>query len=327
MKSLKILFLIEGNNKIGMGHIYRTSNLALVLKKRGHKIIFLSRSKILKEIIPQKILLIFNTGSKIDLKKKIEEINPDISIVDKLEESSEILNILKKYSKLIGIDYTSKNKNIFQYGINILYPNSGIKEISLSGFEYAIINPKFVSKRFYVKKHPKSIIVLQGGSDTKCFTVKILNALNHLQDDYKITAILGPAFNCWKKLKKISNKYKRNLRLIHNPKDLLKEMMTHDLAITAGGMTLLELCRLGIPSIIICGEDFENETAKLIENKGFGKNLGYGEQVSQKIILSATRNLLENYNLRTKMSKKGKMIIDVKGAKRVTRIIEDIGEV
>jgi len=27
------------------------------------------------------------------------------------------------------------------------------------------------------------------------------------------------------------------------------------------------------------------------------------------------------------MSKKGKMIIDVKGAKRVTRIIEDIGEV
>ncbi|GAI18633.1 unnamed protein product, partial [marine sediment metagenome] len=55
--------------------------------------------------------------------------------------------------------------------------------------------------------------------------------------------------------------------------------------------------------------------------KGFSVNLGLGKQVSKKKILETVENLLENYELRQAMSRKGKQLIDAKGAERIAEII------
>ena len=90
-------------------------------------------------------------------------------------------------------------------------------------------------------------------------------------------------------------------------------LKNYDLAITAGGMTLLELACVGIPSLIICGERFEIETAKLLEKYGFGKNLGFGKNVSTKKLNSEISAIINDFNTRKSMKLCGQKLIDGNG--------------
>lgn len=325
---LRILIVVDGNNKIGMGHAYRTLNLAHILKLYKHKTFFLTRTTPVKDLVSKnfKCFLIKNKLPKI--KKIIQKIKPNIIVLDKLNENSDLLKFLEKNCNgLIGIDYTGKNKNLIKYGVNILYPKSGTNtKTSVSGFQYSILNNKFRrNKPIRIKKASKRVLVLQGGSDTHCFIPKIISALNLSKREIKITAVLGPSFNCWNKLKKAINDNQKSIQVLHNVKNMVSLMKKNDLAITAGGVTLLELCSLGTPSLVVCGEKFEIETASIIQRKGFGINLGYGMKLSKNKILHTTERLLDNYQIRKKMNKIGPRIVDGKGSERVAKLIEKLG--
>ena len=144
------------------------------------------------------------------------------------------------------------------HGVTILYPETGFSSQNENNFKYAIINKEF-SKNTTTKteKIVKKIIVLQGGSDTYCFTPKIIDSFNLIKKDLEISVIIGESFNCWKKLEQSISKSNKKINVLHNVKNLSKILKKYDLAITAGGMTSLELACVGIPSIIICGEKFE----------------------------------------------------------------------
>lgn len=312
-----------------MGHVYRSLNLARELKKYKHKITFLTKTLPAKRIISRqfKCLLLPRLQSK---KNQIfYKLKPDIIILDKLKESKEDLKIYNKNcTKIIGIDYTGPNKNLIQHGINMLYQKSGvINDKSFSGFEFAILDKRFIKEKpIQIKRKINSIIILQGGSDTECFTPKIISSLNLIKDNFEITVVLGPAFKCWKNLEKAIKQNKKRIKILHNVKNMPKLMSKHDMAITGGGVTLLELCSLGIPSLVVSGAPFENETALMIQRKGFGTSLGYGGKLSQRKISTVTKRLLADYYKRKSMNKIGRSLIDGKGVQRVALVIEKVGE-
>jgi len=328
LNSLRILILVDGNHRIGMGHVYRSLHLANELKKYKHDTVFLTNTLPAKRILSRQFKCLSLPKLQSRKNKIFSKFHPDIIILDKLKESTNNLKIYSKNcSNIVGIDYTGSNKRLIQYGINMLYQKSGIiNNNSFSGFEFAILNKIFTKKKpIHIKKKINSVIVLQGGSDTECFTPKIINALNSLEDNFEITVVLGPAFNCWKKLKKAINENKKRLKIYHNVKNMQRLMSKQDMAITGGGLTLLELCRLGIPSLIVCGAPFENETASMLQRKKFGINLGYGGKLSERKISAATKRLLADYYKRKRMNKIGTSLIDGKGVERVSFIINKIG--
>jgi len=328
MKRLKVVLRVDGDNKIGLGHLYRTINLAKELRKKKFQVIFLTRSNMAKKIIPKffKIVML-NNNSKNSQKNIIQNLHADIVIIDKLYEDSFIIKILNKNSKhLIGIDYTGKNKHLIKNGINMLYPKSGIKDKnSYLGLKYAILNNSFKKiKSTPISKDVKKLLVLQGGADTPCFTPEIIDSLNSIEENVKITVVLGSSFKCWKKLKSSVQNSKKPLKILHGVKSMAPLMAKHDLVISGGGMTLLELTSLGIPSIIICGAKFENETAESLSKKGFGINIGYSKKLSKRKITKAVRELMYNYNLRKNMNKIGKTLVDGNGTERIVNIISKV---
>jgi len=328
LKCLRILFLVDGNFKIGMGHVYRSLNLASALRLYSHKISFLTSDLIAKKMISELFSCKYiNTKNCNNKKEIIEKINPDIIIIDKLFEKRKILQMLQKITKkIIGIDYKGRNKDLINYGINMLYPLSGKKNNSYSGLGFAILNSQFSEKRIKkIKKNPTSVLILQGGSDTRSFIPVILNSLKNLPSSIKISVVLGPSFRSWSQLKKSINENERDVTILQNVKDMRKIMRKHDIAITGGGMTLLELSCVGVPSIVVCGEQFENETAKLLQKNGFGINLGFNPNLSKKKIFYATKKLLADFELRKNMSNSGKKLVDGKGANRVAKIITNLG--
>jgi len=320
---LQIIILADGNNKIGMGHVYRALNLSSVLKKNGHKIIFLTKEPFTKRAVSKTnecklIQKLSNNRIQKFLKKK----SPDIIIIDKLNETKKNLITFKKFCPIIGIDYTGKHKELFDCGINILYPKSGISKKSFSSLDYAIFNEKFKQiKKKKIRKEIRSILILQGGADTYCFTPKIIKAVYGLENNFKISVILGPSFNCWSRLNHALKKMGKPVKIYHNVKNMPFLMRKYDLAITAAGNTLLELAYLGIPSVIICAERFEIETAKLLESKGFGIHIGFGKDITSSKIRYQLMKLVKDYSLRKKMNRMGPKLIDGKGSSRILKIL------
>ena len=101
-------------------------------------------------------------------------------------------------------------------------------------------------------------------------------------------------------------------------------MKDMDMAISAAGMTGLELACVGVPTIFITAEKFELETSKLLEKKGFGKNLGFGGNFGKNKLNKVLNEFNVDLEKRKKMNKIGKKIIDGKGIENLVRFIDSL---
>jgi len=320
---MKIIIFADGNNKIGMGHVYRSLILGKKLQKNGHKITYLTKEKFTKKMISKTShCRLYQKLTEPKTKLFLKKLSPDVAILDKLSETKTNLTNIRKLCPIFTIDYTGKNKNLINFGVNILYPDSGLDVNSYSGINYAILNKKFEKiKKIRISKHVNSILILQGGADTHCFIPKILKSVSNLEEHVQINVVLGPSFQCWKKLDKIIKQMKNPPKIYHDVKNISLLMRKSDLAITAAGNTLLELAHLGVPSLIICAEKFELETANLLQRQGFGKNLGFGKNIKSAKIFSELIDIVNNYQLRKNMNIIGPKLVDGKGTSRIIKIL------
>ncbi len=321
---MRVIILADGNNKIGMGHVYRSFNLAKKLRKNGFNVVFLTQTIQSKKIFSQIFDCKFSQKLNNDITKNfLKNFCPDIIILDKLKETKKNLSFLHEFCPIMGIDYIGKHKTLIDFGINILYPKSGISKNSYSSLDFSILDEKFQRcKKKKITKEINSIIILQGGADTYCFTPKIIKAVSSLNGNFKISVVLGPSFKCWTKLNQVLKESKRHIKIYHNVKNMAVLMQQADLAVTAGGNTLLELACLGIPSLVICAEKFEEETAILLEKKNFCVNIGFGKSLTNSKIHYHLTKIVNDYNLRKKMHKIGPKLVDGKGSLRITKILQ-----
>lgn len=320
----KVVIRVDGNHKVGLGHFFRTISLANELSKINYSIIFLTQNKSELKMLTNKfrIELLQNTNPS-TLLRKLNKLKPDVIILDKHKEKTECLEIMKmSCQNLLSIDYIGNNINKIKNNFPILYHR---KTNSANLFQQAILNKQFLTKKpIKIIKKVKSVVVLQGGSDTHCFTPKIIDSLRKLPDEIEITAVLGPSFSCFDKIDKLLRNSRKRIKLIKNVKNMSAFLINFDLAVTAGGMTLLELAYLGIPSIIVCGERFEEQTAQLMEKNGYGINLGFGKNTSKNKIFHTTKNIINSYQLRKKMNQNGKRLIDGKGLSRLVAFVRSL---
>ena len=125
--------------------------------------------------------------SEINLKTYMITSKNDLVIIDKHEETRQKLNHFKSNSYLtIGIDYIGKGKKLLSKGINILYPQSGITgKNSYSGFQYSILDPSFKkSDSIKIRKQVKSLVIMQGGTDSHCFIPNIIDSISKLKSKF-----------------------------------------------------------------------------------------------------------------------------------------------
>lgn len=321
LNSFDIILRADGNPQIGMGHVFRTLNLAFALRKKKYNILFLTTNTLVKTLIKKKGFECMLIPQKLsEQKKSLSNLSCDIFILDKKTEPSLILNQFKKISKVFfAIDYVGKNKNQIHFGINMLYPKSGSKTI-FSDLKYSILSDGF-KKSKKISKSVNSILVLQGGADTGCFIPKIINTLDKLERYFTITTVIGHSFSCWNELKVAKQNCHRKLNILKNITNMPIEMLKHDIAITAGGMTLLELSKCGIPCLIMGSEKQEKETALFLEKNGFGINVGFSKKFPDKRLIKQTNFLIQNYTLRKSMNKTGPKLVDGKGSIRTANLI------
>ena len=130
--------------------------------------------------------------------------------------------------------------------------------------------PVFQKNKKKFAKNVKKILIIQGSSDPHNNFIKIYNSIKKIiQNNKEINFYFHLGFINKKSLKyqKLKNirKENQNLFLTSNIKNMSDYLSGFDLAITACGITALDLIYLKIPSIYITNENKENYTAKKLD--------------------------------------------------------------
>jgi len=322
---MNVFIITEGGKDIGFGHITRCLSLYQAFEERGFKPKFIINGDndieyLLKDINYQ----IFNW---LDEKSKLFEMvkDADIAVIDSYLADISLYN---KIANLVKISvYIDDNKRLdYPKGIvvngnihaeTLNYPKKDGK-IYLLGTKYTHLRKEFweVPEK-KIKDNIESIMVTFGGSDTKNLTPKILKFLNEKYSELKKNVIIGRAFQNIGEIKKYTDK---DTNLIYYPdaEKMKKIMLESDIAISAGGQTLYELARTGVPTIGVCIAGNQFKSTKKWENSDF---LEYAVWYKDDDILLKTNKLLkkmEVVELRKFKSKLGRNFLDGSGSMRIS---------
>ena len=325
---MKVFIITEGGKNIGFGHITRCLSLYQAFEEKEiiQELILNSDGNIkylLKGINYQKLNWIEKPDKLFELIK-----GADIAIIDSyLADSSFYIQISNLVKIPVYIDDNKRldypkgvvlNGNIHAETLN--YPSkNGITY--LLGTKYTPLRKEFweVPKK-KIKEKIENIMVTFGGDDAKNMTPKILGFLKNVYPDIRKNVVIGKSFNNIDEIKKEAD---YNTKLIYHPNaQKVKEIMLEsDIAISAGGQTLYELARIGVPTIGICVAENQLGSIREWEKIGFLENAGlYNED---NIIARVNRLLKHSENIKSRetKSKIGKQFVDGKGSLNIVEIL------
>jgi len=320
LKRKTILFVVAGNSKIGMGHVYNALSIANEIL--SHSVVFLvdkNSELAFKKISESNYKVILQ--EKPTIQEHIFAIGPDVIVNDMLDTSVKYMKLLKQRGyKLINFEDLGAGSKLADTVINAMYPEKEILENHFFGSNYFILRDEFLfTPNKIVAKEVTNILISFGGVDPNNYTERIIKLLLPLVNDYNltITVVTGMGYENVKRL----DKYGGLIILKRNTPSMSNEILNADLIFTSAGRTTFEIASIGTPAIVLCQNQRETTHFFAYEKNGFD-NLGLGFEVDDKTIVESFKNALVFEN-RLNMSKK-MLNNNLKSSKaRVLRLITE----
>jgi len=325
LRRLKIVFVVNGNKEIGMGHVYRTITLADHMI--GHKITFLTYNS-----EDNAIQLIKESGYEViqttyeELFQVIKQLHPDKIINDILDTSPEYVGQLKDLGVfVVNFEDLGDGADKAHIVFNALYEKTNPSPNHRFGHMYECLNEKFyLYPPIEFRDPPRTLFISFGGVDQNNLTAKVLQLAPSLLKETpleRILVVIGPGYKHTQQLKSIwgnLGELKDSVEIHFKVKNMPRLMKEADIAITSNGRTIYELTAMGIPTISISQND--RETLHLFARYHRGiEYLGIACTVGENDIMTAIKEIALNKEKRRVMYEAqieaGKTIR--KGARRV----------
>ena len=256
-------------------------------------------------------------------RRLLEEFRPDVAVINQLQSPPALITLYQAHARLVvTIDDVGEGAALADLRINVLYQTPG----AVTDCSYIMLRREFAVLRERAKPirdAVRELLITQGGADTYGFTPRIVEAIGRLSVIPHGTVVVGPAFRHDRELEQAVGASSVPLSVIRNARDMADLMWAADLAITAGGLTMFELACVGTPSLVVCGERFEVESAERLERAGAGRCLGFGGDLEAGRLSGAVEALARDPASRQAMSDRGKQLIDGHGAQRIVQLITE----
>ena len=275
---------VDANKEIGTGHVMRCLSIAEELRRKSEKVFFLVADESSKQFV-------INYGfSSICLHSQWNNMEQELDILLKLIFDRQIkqllvdsyfvtelyLRTLHQYINLAYIDDLNSfiypvdtliNYNIF--ADRVKYQKQYQLTELLLGCTYVPLRKEFQKVKKSVPCGRKKILITSGGTDNYNVISNLLDELKWKSwfNNVEFHIILGKFYSCAFELQKrwldCSNVF-----FYRNVTDISKYMTECDIAVTAGGSTVYELCACGLPSVIFTMADNQYAVANEFQKKG-----------------------------------------------------------
>jgi len=327
LSRMNIIFRVDGDTNIGLGHVYRALTLASRIGLKHNILFLMDRQKTLgirkvKEF-NYPVATFKDSG---DMFLRMREFNADIIINDILDTEKQYISRLKKENYfVVNFEDMGEGSEVADLVINALYENSNPPTNHYYGYKYVCLRDDFLLyRKKNISRNVKRILVVFGGTDPNNLTMKTLRAIEKLGlKEISFRVILGMGYNFEKELKKYVHSLLQKgfkISVKKNVKTMSKEISKADIVITSNGRTIYEIASLGIPCISIAQNERESKHlfvhySKAVEYLGMAYNINEGK------IALAIQGLIKDFALRKIMHKKLLSFELQEGIERVVRLI------
>lgn len=328
-----ILIRADANEKIGTGHVMRCLSIAQAFTAQGETVQFVTADHCGDKLIRDRgfeTVCLNTEWERLDcevpaLIEAIKDRTANLLLVDSYYVTEYYFKKLSPYIKLAYID--DMNQAVWDVDYLINY------NIFAPCFDYSLydktrskllLNPLYAPLReefkglpeHTIKKSVTNVLVSAGGADPEKVSAQLMSTIcpNHPEISFHfVIGALNPNIN------ELMLYEDDNIILHINEKRMSDLMMTCDIAISAAGTTLYELCAAGIPTITYSLADNQIAAAMQFEKQGIMLSAGdcRTDDLFVERVNYCLQELLNSINKRKDLSRKMQALVDGKGADRI----------
>lgn len=333
-------FRVDANEKIATGHLMRCIAIAEACKKQEKEVLFfLAEDKETQRLkdrnLPYKVL-----HSRWDdleseeslLGEALEQNGIEYLVVDSYQATTSYLQKLNQKVPVLYIDDFEDEiypvSAVLRYGgwtERQVYAERyrGTNTAVLAGMQYVPLRDEFQNQERSVNKK-KSILITTGGTDSLNVTGRLLRQLVKKEkfQPFTFCAVVGSMNVYAEELKEMAEQDSR-IALHYNVRNMSELMGQCELAVSAAGTTLYELCAMGIPTVSFAFVDNQygfaqkaDENHIMIYAGDARYNDGMIEEICKDLLF-----YIENPERRKEYSFSMKQLIDGKGAERIAMFL------
>ncbi|MCM1128075.1 MAG: UDP-2,4-diacetamido-2,4,6-trideoxy-beta-L-altropyranose hydrolase [Lachnospiraceae bacterium] len=274
-----VFFRADGNSQIASGHLLRCISIAGACRALGMEVRFLVSDAesvfLLQTKLSADFPIIRLTGAAYDqLENELPELltilgearkqNP-ILFLDSYFVTESYLAQIRTLAKVVYLD----DLMLFDYPVDLLINYDVISDCNLPsyrsayqnahklllGAKYAPLRNQFSNRKIPVREKVSNILITTGGSDPFHFCIRLIDFLRQtpfwdeaVSSGVTFRILIGYMSPDKTALASLAGSVPA-LALYENITDMASFMAECDLAVSAGGTTLYELCAVGLPSI------------------------------------------------------------------------------
>lgn len=334
----------DGGRDIGMGHIVRCLAIAAALHGLGESTCFLVADESTVSFLEKKgqdYKVLHSPYARPEeelgvLLPILAEGGKGALLADSYYVTCEYLKQIGNYVPVCRMDdmgttnlYADMVINYNIFADDSLYLKAE-KSICLTGTRYAPLRPEFRDVPYQVRERAQKVLITTGGSDRYNLAGQVLEQALETQDANGLEYhVVSGAFNIYGGQLAQLGKEHENVLIYNNVSDMARLMQECDIAVTAGGSTMYELCAVGIPTICFSYVDNQEKIVKGFREKGLvnfgGDYLRQGQGMINDVV-EHIRVLKKDTDLRRDYSRKMKEQVDGWGAVRIAeKLIELTG--
>lgn len=339
-----IIFRADGNEIIGSGHIMRCLSIAKATRDAGEACYFVMADSKFVPIIegagfPYVSLSTDFSNMREELKvflSFLEKEKPSCVVVDSYYITEEYLQKIRIHSPIVYIDDLAVSAypvdalvNYNLYGKKMDYAqlyrsqNRAMPKLLL-GPEYAPLRKEFRGlKRKRQPEKIRDILISTGGSDREHVALELMRYITSHEscNQYKYHFLIGAMNPDIPELIRLGEKFPERTELHQNVVQMGQLMQNCDMAVSAAGSTLYELCACGVPTIMYILADNQIPGAQAFCEQNLmlyvgdrRSNKDFAEQVMQAVF-----RLAEDYQLREQMAERVHTLVTGNGAEKIAK--------
>ena len=265
----KVAIYVNGNNKRGIGHIYRSLELADEFYSKPD--IYYDINQTDPKVFGKTTHNLIPVNGIAELFDRCREEQYTVFLNDILTTSIDYMIGLRSVlprAKIINFEDDGEGQMKADLVINALYSEGSLPQVK-AGEQYYISGKAFM---FYqpieIKEKVERVFISFGGADPQNYSDRLLSIVcNSEYERYHFVVVLGRAKQNVEELLKY-NKY-NNIEVLYDVANMPELMTSCDVGITSRGRTGYELCMLGIPSIAMAQNKREEKHGFVCNENGF----------------------------------------------------------
>lgn len=350
-----VVIRADANSKIGMGHVMRCLSVADALLKRGEEVLFVTADDtpvplLIKKGVPYRVL----HTDYADMEAELPELWEVLRELPQGAESPEAALAQKNTSILVDSYYVTEKylaalkKRIitiymddiyaFSYPVdmlinyNIYGEEMGYEKDAafadtklLLGTEYVPLREEFSAAEQQRTAADGGILITTGGSDSFNLAGQLLmeamkyDALKE-KEYHVVSGSLNPHIG---EQQALAQKHE-NIHIHCNVTNMAELMAESEVALSAGGSTLYELCAMGVPVIAFSFAENQERLVQTFVKRGIAQYGGNYRTDGNKMIqntIAGLEKLCGDEALKTEYRRKALQLVDGRGAERIAEAL------